>query len=208
MAARQGRPGAKRPRIQPTFFSTSSHWRDWLENHHAHRSELWVGFHKKDSGKASLSWPESVDKALCFGWIDGLRRSIDETSYMIRFTPRKPRSIWSAVNVKRMKELTRQGRVSSAGVRAFEKRDGERTEIYAYEQRTGAELSGIHRRQFRANQGAWDFFCAQPPWYRRTASWWVISAKREDTRAKRLSQLIADSARGDRIAPLRRTKAK
>ena len=145
-----------------------------------------------------------MDGALCFGWIDGLRKSLDETSYVIRFTPRRSRSIWSAINIRRVAELTRLGLMRPAGLEAFEKRSGASSEIYAYEQRKGAKLSSAYEKQFRASQNAWKFFQAQPPWYRRTASWWVISAKKEETRLKRLAELIEDSGHERAIRQLRR----
>src|ERR1700680_4543528 len=154
------------------FFSSPSEWRAWLEQHHGQFSELWVGFHKKDSGKPSITWPEAVDGALCFGWIDGVRKSLNETSYVIRFTPRRPRSVWSSVNIKRVAELTKLGLMQSAGIQAFERRTGNRSEIYAYEQRQGAKLSDAYEKVFRANKKAWKLFQAPPPWYPRTARWW------------------------------------
>jgi uncharacterized protein YdeI (YjbR/CyaY-like superfamily) len=163
-----------------------------------------VGFYKKASGKPSITWPESVDEALCFGWIDGVRKSIDESSYKIRFTPRRPGSIWSAVNIKRAGELIELGRMAPAGLRAFDERKEARSVVYSYEQRDSARLEGDYEAQLRANPQAWDFFQAQPPWYQRAASWWVISAKKEETRLKRLATLIEESAQGRTIAPLRR----
>jgi uncharacterized protein YdeI (YjbR/CyaY-like superfamily) len=189
--------------MKPVFFSSPPDWHAWLEEHHETHDELWVGFHKRDSGKASITWPESVDCALCFGWIDGVRKSLGETSYVIRFTPRRPRSVWSAINIKRVAELTKLGLMRPAGIQAFERRTGKRSEIYAYEQRKGAVLSGTYEKIFRANKKAWKFFEAQPPWYRRTASWLVISAKKEETRLKRLAQLIEDSANERTIRELR-----
>jgi uncharacterized protein YdeI (YjbR/CyaY-like superfamily) len=189
---------------RPVFFETPAAFRAWLETHHARRDELWVGFYKRASGRPSITWPESVDEALCFGWIDGIRRSLDERRYAIRFTPRRPQSTWSAVNIKRAKELTRLGRMEPAGLRAFQARADEKTAIYSYEQRKTARLEAADERQFRANAKAWAFFNAQPPWYRRVAVYWVISAKRPETRARRLAALIADSARGRTVPPLTR----
>jgi uncharacterized protein YdeI (YjbR/CyaY-like superfamily) len=167
---------------------------------------LRVGFYKKGSGKPSITWPEAVDEALCYGWIDGVRRGIDDVSYAIRFTPRKSRSTWSAVNIKRVEELARLGHMRPAGLAAFAERAGEKSGIYAYEQKA-AQLDDEYERQFRANQQAWDFFQAQAAWYRRTAIWWVISAKKEETRLKRLATLIEESAQGRTIRPLtRRTR--
>jgi uncharacterized protein YdeI (YjbR/CyaY-like superfamily) len=190
--------------MKPKFFPSLSDWRAWLEEHHKKHQELWVGFYKRNSGRASITWPESVDGALCFGWIDGVRKSLDESSYVIRFTPRRPRSVWSAINIKRVGELTSLGMMRPAGIRAFEKRTGNRSEIYSYEQRKGAKLSGVYEKQFRARKKAWKFFQAQPPWYRRTSSWWVISAKKEETRLKRLARLIEDSEDERTIRELRR----
>jgi uncharacterized protein YdeI (YjbR/CyaY-like superfamily) len=191
------------------FFATPDDFRTWLEQHHAIEKELLVGFYKRDAGKPSVTWPESVDCALSYGWIDGVRNSIDGISYQIRFTPRKPTSIWSAVNVKRVAELTKLGLMRAAGMKAFEARKGDKTGIYAYEQRKNAKLTPAYEKQFRANKNAWEFFQSQPPWYQRTASYRVISAKQEETRQKRLNQLIKDSAAGRPIKELARTpKAK
>lgn len=151
-----------------------------------------------------MIWPESVDEALCVGWIDGLTKRIDEASYMIRFTPRKAGSIWSAVNIARVSELTREGRMQPGGIAAFKRRSAAKSAIYSYEQREPAAFDEAAERQFRANARAWEFFQAQPPWYRRTATYKVISAKREETRQKRLAALIADSAAGRRIRELTR----
>jgi uncharacterized protein YdeI (YjbR/CyaY-like superfamily) len=187
-----------------TFFASPPEWRAWLEQHHDQFQELWVGFYKRDSGKPSITWPEAVDGALCFGWIDGVRKSVDESSYMIRFTPRKSRSTWSAINIKRMAALKKLGLVHSAGLQAFLRRTENRSAIYAYEQRKGAKLTAEYERLFRANKNAWKFFQAQPPWYRRTSSWWVISAKKEETRMKRLARLMDDSAHNRPIPTLTR----
>jgi uncharacterized protein YdeI (YjbR/CyaY-like superfamily) len=188
-----------------TFFKTPAHFRKWLEKNHAAASILWVGLYKKDSGKPSITWPESVDEALCFGWIDGVRKSLDETAYTIRFSPRKSASVWSAVNIKRAQELIELGRMHAAGLAAFQKRKEDLSRVYAYEQQ-GPTLEGEYEKKLRANRKAWKFWSAQPPWYRRTATWWVISAKREETRLRRLDQLIADSANEQTILPMSRTK--
>ena len=185
--------------MEPIYFASPEEFRAWLEAHHESEKELLVGYHKKGTGKPSMTWPESVDEALCFGWIDGVRRSVDDERYMIRFTPRKARSIWSAVNIKRMGELTELGRVRPAGLKAFEARAPEKSGIYAYENRNAAELDPAAEAQFRTNAAAWDFFQSQAPSYRRTAIWWVISAKQEATRQKRLATLIDDSANGRRL---------
>jgi uncharacterized protein YdeI (YjbR/CyaY-like superfamily) len=180
------------------FFKSSSDFREWLEMHHADARELWVGFYKKNSGKPSITWPESVDQALCFGWIDGVRKSIDELSYMIRFSPRKSTSIWSAINMKRAEELATQGLMRPAGKKAYELRKENRSGIYSYEQRSPA-LPDSYEKALKANKAAWDFFEAQPPSYRKTAFWWVVSAKKEETRLKRLEKLIEYAAGGKRL---------
>ena len=178
---------------KPQFFPTPAAWRVWLEEHHADAQELWVGLYKRDSGRPSITWPEAVEGALCFGWIDGLRKSIDGISYKIRFTPRKPRSIWSAINIKRAMELSKVGLMHSAGLAAFEKREQKRSGIYAYEQRKAAKLPTAYEREFRGHTAAWKFFRAQAPWHQRTCSYWVISAKKEETRLRRLATLIEHS---------------
>ena len=190
--------------MEPQFFETPSEFRAWLEEHHEGANELWVGFYKKGSGRPSITWPESVDEALCFGWIDGLRRSIDDERYVIRFTPRKSRSTWSLVNIRRVEELSRLGRMRPAGLRAFEARREKASGTYSYEQRYAATLDPDGEKRFRANRRAWDFFQAQSPSYRRAATWWVVSAKKEETRRKRLATLIEDSAAGRTVKPLTR----
>lgn len=194
--------------MKPRFFPTPAAFRAWLESHHETEAELLVGFHKKGSGNPSITWPESVDEALCFGWIDGVRRSLGETSYTIRFTPRRPTSIWSAINVARVGALTKLGRMREAGLRAFAARRPERTGVYAFERKERAKLSTAQRERLRANRKASAFFDAQPEGYRATAIHWVVSAKKTETRERRLSRLIADSAAGLRIAPLRRPAAR
>ncbi len=190
--------------MEPMFFETPAEFRDWLEEHHTDVAELLVGFHKKGSGRPSMTWPESVDQALCFGWIDGVRRGIDEHGYTIRFTPRKARSTWSRVNVKRAEELVEEGLMRPAGLAAFERRSDDRSGIYAYEQRKQAKLDPAAEKEFRADRKAWAFFSEQAPSYRRTATHWVISAKKEETRRKRLKTLIEDSAAGRTLRHLTR----
>jgi uncharacterized protein YdeI (YjbR/CyaY-like superfamily) len=190
--------------LKPKFFATPADFRAWLEKNHSRVSELQVGFHRKASGRPSITWAEAVDQALCFGWIDGVRRSVDDESYQIRFTPRRARSIWSAVNVARVEELTKLGLMQPAGVAAFEARRADRTGIYSHEQREAAKLTRPQEKRFRANAKAWKFFQAQPPGYRRQATWWVVSAKKEDTRERRLDTLIADSEQGQAVRHLRR----
>ncbi len=197
-------PSKPKTIAKPKFFPTFADWRAWLEKHHDKYEEFWVGFYKRDSGRPSITWPESVDGALCFGWIDGVRYSIDAISYKIRFTPRKARSTWSAINIKRVKELTKLGLMHPAGLAAFEKRNGDRSAIYSYEQRKTATLPPAFEKQFKANVEAWAYFQSQPPWYRRTSTYWVISAKKEETKEKRLSTLIECSQRGKPIPSLTR----
>ena len=189
---------------KPQFFPSTSSWRAWLEKHHAKTEELWVGLYKRDSGRPSITWPEAVDGALCFGWIDGIRKSIDDISYKIRFTPRKARSVWSAINVRRATELSRLGLMHPAGLAAFQKRDGQRSEIYSYEQRKNAKLPPALEKKFRAHPDAWKFFRAQAPWYQRTSTYWVISGKKEETKLKRLAVLVDHSERQRKIPPLDR----
>ena len=189
---------------KPRFFATPAAFRAWLEANHASKTELLVGFYKRSTGKPSITWPESVDEALCFGWIDGKRQSAGPTAYTIRFTPRKPTSIWSAINVAKIAALTKAGKLRPAGQRAFDLRTPERTGVYSFERAEAAVLSPEHEARLRANKRAAAFFDAQAPWYRRTAIHWVISAKQEATRERRLAQLISDSAAGRTIPPLTR----
>jgi len=179
---------------KPKFFRTPAEFSAWLERNHASAQEVWVGFHKKATGRPSMTWAESVDVALCFGWIDGIRKSIDGESYTNRFTPRRPTSNWSARNIGRVKELTAKGLMRPAGLAAFEGRADERSAIYSYEQRHNAKLAPGYERDFKRHKRAWAFFDSCPPSYRQTAIYWVMSAKREETRRRRLSKLIADSA--------------
>jgi len=181
--------------MKPTFFPTPDDFRKWLEEHHATHSELLVGFYKKGTGTLSITWPESVDQALCFGWIDGIRKRIDDASYMIRFTPRKPNSVWSGVNINRVAELDNKGLMHPAGRKAFESRRENKSGIYSYEQRT-AELPEEYDKKLKRNKAAWLFFYAQTPSYRKAATWYVVSAKQEETRLRRLERLIEDSMNG------------
>jgi len=193
---------------KPTFFPTPSDFRAWFEARHDKFRELLVGFYKKDSGKPSITWPESVQVALCFGWIDGVRKSIDETSYMIRFTPRKPTSTWSAINIKSVQELTKKGLMHPAGLKAFAARDEKKSAIYSYEQRNSARFTCEQAKQFRSNKVAWEFFRSQATWYQRVTTFWVISAKREETKLKRLSELIGHSQNRRTLPQLIPTKKK
>jgi uncharacterized protein YdeI (YjbR/CyaY-like superfamily) len=183
----------------PKFFATAAAFRRWLARNHDKATELLVGFYKKDSGRPSITWPESVDQALAFGWIDGVRKRIDDVSYTIRFTPRRRGSIWSAINIARVDELTKLGLMEPAGLRAFEQRTAAKSGIYAYEN-APRTLSKEDEKKFRANRKAWTYFNAQAPSYQRVAIYWVMGAKREETRARRLALLIADSGEGRRLA--------
>lgn len=185
------------------YFESPAAFREWLDTHHATATELSLGFHKKHTGHPSLTRPESVDEALCYGWIDGIGRSVDGERYTIRFTPRRPQSIWSRVNVERVKVLTREGRMRAAGQRAFEAMRPTRSGIYAFEQPL-TTLTAKEVATFKRSRAAWQFWEAQPPGYRKTATHWVTSAVRPETRARRLATLVADSAAGRRIGLLRR----
>lgn len=191
--------------MEASYFPTPADFRAWLEENSGSHSEVFVKFYKKATGKPTMTWSESVDQALCFGWIDGVRTSGDAESYVIRFTPRRKASNWSAVNIRKVEELTAQGLMRPAGLAAFEIRSEARSGVYSYEQRHLAKLSPEQEARFRANREAWDWFNSQAPSYRTTAVHWVVSAKREETRAKRLATLIEDSASGLRIASQRRT---
>jgi uncharacterized protein YdeI (YjbR/CyaY-like superfamily) len=191
--------------MKTLFFRLPSDLRAWFAEHHATDRELLVGFHKKSSAMPSITWPESVDEALCYGWIDGIRKSLDDTSYTIRFTPRKQGSIWSSVNIRRAQGLIENGQMQPAGLQAYEARKENSSGIYSYEQRSD-ELPEPYAQELRQNEAAWEFYQAQPPSYRKAAGWWVVSAKQEETRHRRLAQLIEDSAQGRTIPPLTRTK--
>ena len=193
--------------MKPRFFSSPAQFRQWLEKNHDSAAELLVGFHKKDSGKKSITYPQALDEALCFGWIDGVRRSLDETSYTIRFTPRKPRSIWSNVNVRHVERLTKEGRMAEPGRKAYALRDPNRTGIYAFENEV-REFSPEFEKKFRANKSAWQFFQSEPPSIRRTCIFWVMSAKKEETRLRRLEQLIARGEKGIRSGVMETRKSK
>jgi uncharacterized protein YdeI (YjbR/CyaY-like superfamily) len=189
------------------YFEGPAELGKWLEKHHASEAELWVGYYKKDSGRPSLTWAESVDEALCRGWIDGIRKSIDDRRYTIRFTPRKPGSVWSAINIRRAEELIAAGRMRPRGLEAFRARREDRARIYSYEQ-AGPKLGAGHQRRFKADPKAWKFFRTRTDWYRRTASWWVVSAKKEETREKRLAVLITCSREERPIPALPRAPEK
>jgi uncharacterized protein YdeI (YjbR/CyaY-like superfamily) len=185
------------------FFDTAPDFRRWLKTKHQKCNELWVGFRKKSTGKPSITYSEAVDEALCYGWIDGVRKSVDAHAYTVRFTPRKEKSKWSAVNIKRAEKLAAAGRMCPPGLKAFEGAK-EQPRSYSYEQRREARLDKTMDREFRANRKAWDFFQAQAPWYQRTSTFWVMSAKQEETRKRRFSTLLSDCQHGLLVKPLRR----
>jgi uncharacterized protein YdeI (YjbR/CyaY-like superfamily) len=181
-----------------TFFETQEEFRNWLEKNHEMQKELLVGFHKVGSKKPSMTWSQSVDHALCFGWIDGVRKSIDRESYSIRFTPRKPTSIWSAINIKKIKELTKAGLMKPEGLKAFELRKEEKSRIYSHE-KDPVDLHPEFEKQFKANKKAWEFFINQAPSYKKVMTHWIMSAKQEKTRLSRLEKTIMESEKLKRI---------
>lgn len=185
--------------LKATYFTTPGEFRAWLAQHHATKGELLVGFHRKDSGRPSMTWPESVDQALCYGWIDGVRRNVDEIRYTIRFSPRRPTSIWSAINIRRVGELTELGLMHPAGLAAFGKRRAHKSAIYAYEQRKEAVFPPPLLKTFKSARKAWTFFQDQPPGYRQLMTFWVASAKKDETRQKRMTTLIDACAAGKRL---------
>ena len=179
----------------PTFFTTQTAFRKWLEKYHKKETALLVGFYKVGSGKPSMSWSQSVDQALCFGWIDGVRKSIDKESYCIRFTQRKPSSIWSAINIKKIEDLTKQGLMKPAGLESFEKRKEDKSKIYSHENEEATFLQD-YEKQFKANKKAWEYFQSLAASYKKVSKHWVMSAKQETTQLKRLHQLISESESG------------
>lgn len=187
----------------PRFFSTPARFRAWLEKNHETARELWVGYHRTTAGVPSITWPNSVDEALCFGWIDGVRKTIDEARYMIRFTPRRPGSIWSNVNIAKMERLIAEGRVQPAGAAAYARRSEARSGIYEYEKesrdRLSTALDDTSIRVFKRAPAAWRFFESQAPYYRKLMTFWIMSAKRPVTRERRLAKLIEHSSRGERV---------
>lgn len=193
---------AVKPPRDPIYFGGPEDLRRWLEENHGTATELWVGYHRKATGRPSLTWPEAVDEALCFGWIDGVRYTVDAERFTQRFSPRTRKSTWSAVNIAKARELIAQGRMRPAGQGAFEARVDERSAIYSYEQRHRATLAPEEEATFRANAAAWSWFQSRPPSYRKAAQWWIVSAKRPETRARRLETLIEDSAAGRTAKPL------
>ena len=187
--------------MKARYFRSATEFRRWLERNHARESEITVGFYKKGTGKKSITFREALDEALCFGWIDGVRHSIDEERYVNRFTPRTSKSYWSAVNIARVRELIAEGRVHPAGLRAFELRDEQLARQNA-SARANPAFSRSETARFRRNRAAWSYWESLPPGFRRNATWWVVSAKRDETRQRRLATLIEHSARGERIAVL------
>jgi len=185
--------------VTPTFFATPRDFRAWLLAHHDTAKELLVGFYTKDSGRPSITWPQSVDEALSVGWIDGVRRNRDAESYTIRFTPRRQGSTWSAINIRRVAALKKAGRMQPAGLAAFARRSTKKSRTYSYEQRHLAKLTPAQARTFRANARAWTFFSAQPPGYRKLVIFWIASAKQEKTQRARLERLVNASAAGRRL---------
>lgn len=191
--------------MKPVSFSAPEKLRAWLLARHASVTELLVLLHRKGTGRGGITYPEALDEALCFGWIDGVRRKFDADSYTIRFTPRRPRSIWSQVNIRHAERLISQGRMHASGATAFAARTASHTHRYSFENRPAA-LPSVLARQFQDNRAAWKFFTTQPPGYQRTITWWIISAKRAETRERRLRKVIIDSAAGRRVdllAPFR-----
>lgn len=184
--------------MEPTFFASPPEFRKWLEKNHLKETELLVGFYKINSGKTSITWPDSVDEALCFGWIDGVRRSIDDISYSIRFTPRKASSTWSAINIAKIEALTKKGLMHPAGIASYGKRQESNSKIYAYE-KEAVELGPEYLKQFKANKKAWTFFQSQAPSYKKVATHWVMSAKQEQTRLSRLEKLVTLSGEQKRV---------
>lgn len=185
-------------RSQIRYFRSAAEMRKWLAANHDKADELWVGFYRKDSGRKGVSYSDSIDEALCFGWIDGIRKSVDELSYTNRFTPRRARSVWSNVNIARVKSLIERGRMTPRGLTEYEKRTSGRSGVYSFE-RDSASLSPAQEKEFRKNRRAWRFFEAQPPSYRKVVTWWVVSARKEETRARRLEQLISASSQERRF---------
>ncbi len=185
--------------MKPVFFTNPTKFRSWLAVNHGKASQLLVGFHRVGSGKPSLTWPESVDEALCYGWIDGLRKGIDADSYTIRFSPRRPGSFWSKKNIASAKRLIRAGCMRAAGLKAFKARLGEKSGAYSFEQDEIPPFNAAMMKPFKAKKGAWDFFSAQPPGYQKTLRHWVLSAKQAETQLKRLDRIVDMSAQKRRV---------
>lgn len=194
--------------MEPIYFHNTEALHAWFVQNHQTEKELLVGYHKKSTNKESLTWSESVDEALCFGWIDGIRRSVDEARYCIRFTPRKPGSNWSAVNLKKVEDLIRTGRMQPAGLSVYEKRKPEREQVYSYENRHDAAFTREAEDTFRKHATAWEYFTSQAPSYRKATIRWVMSASQESTRLKRLDELIKSSEAGEYIKAMRWSRKK
>ena len=186
------------PEVTILFFPTPADFRKWLQKHHDKSTEQWVGFYKRDSGRLSITWPQSVDEALCFGWIDGVRKSIDAESYKIRFSPRRQGSVWSSVNTRKMNALIEKGLVTPAGLKAFENKKEYRSGVYSYEQKLN-QLPAVYENVLRRDKKAWEYFRSRPPSYRRVAVWYVVGAKKEETREKRLRDVIEASKLGQTL---------
>ncbi|HWI19912.1 MAG TPA: YdeI/OmpD-associated family protein [Vicinamibacterales bacterium] len=184
--------------MKPLFFAVPAAFRAWLKKHHKTADEIIVGFYRKDSGKPSITWSEAVDEALCFGWIDGIRRKHSEIAYSNRFTPRRPGSNWSAINIAKIEQLTKEGRMQPAGIAAYARRTEAKSRIYTYEVEGMPEFPPVLAKKFKANKKAWAFFQGQPPYYRKLSTRWVVSAKQEETQLRRLNSLIATSEAGRR----------
>jgi len=184
--------------MYPVFFKNENEFREWLEKNHQSETELWVGYFKVETGKPSMTWSESVDQALCFGWIDGIRKKVDEESYCIRFTPRKPGSTWSKINIAKVEELTTKGLMNPAGIKAFSIMKENNSGIYSFENEI-KDLPEEYAEIFKKNTPAWEFYSAQPPSYRKTMTHWILSARQEQTRISRLEKLIVESSKKNRL---------
>ncbi len=193
--------------MDATFFPTPNDFRKWLAANHEQATELWVGYYKKATGKPSITWPESVDQALCYGWIDGLRKTIDEESYRIRFTPRRPTSHWSDVNIKRVKVLTKEGQMQPAGLEAFKKRDAKKSRQASHEQKV-VNFNPAYEKELKSNAKAWEYFINKAPSYQKQCRHWIMSAKQQQTQLRRLQTLIDSSASGEVIPPFRWSEKK
>jgi uncharacterized protein YdeI (YjbR/CyaY-like superfamily) len=188
--------------MKVTHFKSAAELRKWLERNHDKATELWVGFYRKNSGKGGITYAEALNQALCFGWIDGVRKKVDDISYTNRFSPRRARSIWSLVNTRRARELEKLGLMQPPGLAAFRARKADNTGVYSFENRANCKLSPAYERMFKQEKGAWTYFNQQPPGYRRTVTWWIVSAKRPETQEKRLRQLIELCAKEKRLPML------
>jgi uncharacterized protein YdeI (YjbR/CyaY-like superfamily) len=187
--------------VKVTFFKSANECRRWLERNHDKAPELWFGFYKKNSGKRGITYREALDEALCFGWIDGVKKTVDEDSYTYRFTPRKPKSVWSVINTKRAEELRKLGRMAEPGLKAFAARDPKRSGIYSFENRP-RKLSPDLEKKFKANKEAWEFFLSTPAGYQRLMCFWIMGAKKGETRLNRLARLIKASEKKERVGIL------